>query len=447
MASCLLESSFYPSVKRTLFVCFLTFLYVLLMSVLIHFVFLPMIPSIHAGDGLLLGSDSHRFHFMAVSMAEDMKLYGLGSFELRPRGQAPVGVAAFLYWFFDIYKPFVVLPLNAFLYSVSSACIYYLLCSIMSSRIALISMLPFVLFPGAMSIYSQLHKDVFSIASVCMLALSLSIVVSSKALGLKRYLFSLFLFILSGGLLYLVRPYLIKVAFCGLLLSFFVVFFVFFRHVRFRRKRYKHVVLLSLLLIAFGLWDFVPVKSSKGLSFSEGVSVSVAHKGNTSLSDKVLRKIERVRRGFSNYKHAGSNIDTDIHFEHWSDLLGYLPRAFVVGFTSPFPNMWFEEGRSPGGSLKRLISGFEMIYVYLSLIGVVLLFFCPAPNKEIFFACFAFSVTIIIVYTLVVTNVGALYRFRFGALSLVSCFGLWGWCMFARLIGNRSIVKPFYENV
>ncbi|MEO0279083.1 MAG: hypothetical protein ABIM21_07450, partial [candidate division WOR-3 bacterium] len=79
--------------------------------------------------------------------------------ELRPEGQAPAGIAAIFYFLF-IPKPWVLLPFNACVHAFGGLVLFYLVRDIVrDAKIALISALPFVFFPSAMSWYTQIHKD------------------------------------------------------------------------------------------------------------------------------------------------------------------------------------------------------------------------------------------------------------------------------------------------
>ena len=72
-----------------------------------------------------------------------------------------------------------------------------------------------------------------------------------------------------------------------------------------------------------------------------------------------------MRYGFvTSYPGAGSNIDTDVEFKSIGDILGYLPRAALIGLFAPFPQMWFEAGPQVGYA-GRIVSGLETLLMYL----------------------------------------------------------------------------------
>jgi hypothetical protein len=108
---------------------------------------------------------------------------------------------------------------------------------------------------------------------------------------------------------------------------------------------------------------------------------------------------------------AGSDIDRGIRFRGPGDILRHVPRAMVVGFFSPFPNMWFASGKQVGSG-GRLLSGFETLLSYmvecLALVGLW-------RKRKHVSAWFLFLVTTFgaVALGLVVGNIGALFRLRY----------------------------------
>jgi hypothetical protein len=107
----------------------------------------------------------------------------------------------------------------------------------------------------------------------------------------------------------------------------------------------------------------------------------------------------------------GSNIDMNVQFHSFADLLRYLPRAAVIGFFAPFPEMWFASG-SQVGTAGRLLSGFETILTYmiecLALVGLWRRW--NQPGAWLLFLTSAIGVTAL---GLIVVNIGSLYRVRY----------------------------------
>jgi Dolichyl-phosphate-mannose-protein mannosyltransferase len=107
----------------------------------------------------------------------------------------------------------------------------------------------------------------------------------------------------------------------------------------------------------------------------------------------------------------GSKIDRDVKLNSGGAIIRHVPRAIMVGFFAPFPNMWWQTGKQVGAS-GRLISGFETLLTYmlecLTLIGL----WRGRRNISAWFL-FGFVALGIVALGLVVDNVGALYRLRY----------------------------------
>jgi hypothetical protein len=111
------------------------------------------------------------------------------------------------------------------------------------------------------------------------------------------------------------------------------------------------------------------------------------------------------------YPDASSNIDSNVELTTGADLVRYLPRAAMIGFFAPFPNMWFATG-SQVGTTGRLISGLETIVLYV-IEGFAILSFWRGRRRFSIWLLWLVAATGLISLGLVVVNVGALYRLRY----------------------------------
>ena len=115
-------------------------------------------------------------------------------------------------------------------------------------------------------------------------------------------------------------------------------------------------------------WDLEtpgPARSSPG-STDGARNARVNEPQDSSLNplSQVGARIGQLRRKFIiEYPDAGSNIDSDVQLGTTADLIRYLPRATVIGFFAPFPNMWLATGNQVGSS-GRLMSGLETMVMY-----------------------------------------------------------------------------------
>ena len=107
-----LKTDFFQTNSFRLFAT--VFAYTALTSIGIQFIILPsLLPSLHAGNGLIKGIDSVYFHDLAVIVAKRVQENGWHEWIFRPaRSGIPVGIASFFYVFFGPH-PWLLIPLNA----------------------------------------------------------------------------------------------------------------------------------------------------------------------------------------------------------------------------------------------------------------------------------------------------------------------------------------------
>jgi hypothetical protein len=133
-------------------------------------------------------------------------------------------------------------------------------------------------------------------------------------------------------------------------------------------------------------------------------------------------RIGRLRQRFiERYPGAASNIDTEVTFNHTADIISYLPRAAVIGFFAPFPNMWFASGMQTGRA-GRVLAGLETFATYLfELMAVIGLWLRRDQiSAWLLWVIAALGLTAL---GLVVTNLGTLYRMRYAFWMLLIIIG------------------------
>ncbi len=120
----------------------------------------------------------------------------------------------------------------------------------------------------------------------------------------------------------------------------------------------------------------------------------------------------------------GSVIDPDVRLERRADIIRYLPRAAVIGFFAPFPNMWLNSGTEVGIS-GRILSGLETLVTYaiecFALAGL-----WRARRELAAWLLFTILAIGVIALGLVVNNIGALYRLRYSFWILIVVLGAGG---------------------
>jgi hypothetical protein len=136
-------------------------------------------------------------------------------------------------------------------------------------------------------------------------------------------------------------------------------------------------------------------------------------------------RISFLRSSFINsYPSAGSNIDREVGFKSFYDIVLYLPRAAEIGCCSPFPNMWFEEGPQVGHA-GRLLSGIETLLFYLLEILTVVCLWRHRRNLTAWLLFVTAGIGMLAL-GLVVANIATLYRMRYGFWMLIVILGIKG---------------------
>jgi hypothetical protein len=129
-------------------------------------------------------------------------------------------------------------------------------------------------------------------------------------------------------------------------------------------------------------------------------------------SSNVAGRVDAVRRRFLLlYPQSTSNLDSNVRFSSTADIIRYLPRAAMIGFFAPFPNMWFAGGNQVGSS-GRLLSGIETLAMY-ALELLALLGLWTGRRRFPVWLLASIAAAGLIILGLAVVNVGALYRLRY----------------------------------
>jgi hypothetical protein len=144
-----------------------------------------------------------------------------------------------------------------------------------------------------------------------------------------------------------------------------------------------------------------------------------------------------MRGGFRfTASEAKSNIDHDIGFGSIRDILTYIPRALQIVLLTPFPDQWFSEGSAPANSLMHRVSAFEMTVVYFALIFLPFAIWHWRRRIEIWITSI-FSFSMMLIYGLVICNIGTLYRMRYYYITTIAALGLAGFIILLEQLKNK----------
>lgn len=419
----------------------LVFLYTALVAAFVQLIALPyIIPGWHAGHGLLNGGDWIWFHQLAVEMSENIHMNGWDEWMLRPQGQAPAGIAAAIYTM-TVTELWTVIPLNAAVHATAAVVLIGIIQRLTSRwQYAMLATLPFILYPSAMTWYTQLHKDGFFILGSLVFLFGWVMMVerinnfSNLKVIIKPYL----LIIIGAMLVWVVRPYGVQIM-QGVSLLIALGISVYALVCKKYRQSFGAKSLLIPVLLCFIIVSLTPF-TWQGIDMIEvpsietpivdkpgvGVDKPIEHWRSTlpSQIDSPFYTLATIRNGFiDSYPDAGSNIDTDIRFHSALDVIAYIPRAIEVALLAPFPNMWLESGSSINGSFIRKVSGIEMLGIYFGLL-FALLSFKKWRTKPAWWIIISFCGGMMVIYALVDVNIGTLYRTRYGFIMTIVALGL-----------------------
>lgn len=439
------------------------FCYAICAALIFQKLLLPLIPSMHAGGGLVV-NDSVYFDSVAAALADTIRHEGWGSWRLFPAIGAPgnVGILGALYAIFG-HDPTIIIPVNAALHALGGVLIF-LLAFELSGRISvgtyagLVAGTLFVVFPSALSWYGQMHKDGYAIAG--MLLILLVWVKAVKMPVRRRTWYWLAAGNFAGMLLVgIVRPYALKL----LLIAAAIVLLAIIVHAVTCRKKTKGRSLGVFFLVAvltFGLGVHLTQRLNQDGYLQMGETykrwegaislAAIDHpdairsgdmkwqwESSPWVPDVVENYIEtaaRTRAGLIAYGvrlKAGSMIDEDTAPRNVVEVLAYLPRALQIAVLAPFPSSWFEQQ-----SLTRLVATGEMILYYLCLPGLFFLLYynrSPAVLMALFFSCF-----FLFIYGFTQANIGTLYRYRYAYTSIVMLLGAIGWFFWLEQTGRLA---------
>jgi hypothetical protein len=434
------------------------FAYTILTGLFVQLILLPyMIPAWHSGDGLIKGVDGQQFHTIALRLSETIKTQGWATWEPTPKGQFVSGMAAIFYVL--IYpQPWSVLPLNALLNASACVCLYLTLASLIEDRTkALIASLPFIFFPSNLLWNTQLHNENYAIPGVIFILYGWTLTAkrtggsSKRMVTLVQALNVITLVLIGSILLGLVRIYILSgMSYLFIFIGTALGIYWLFEKMKMREYFFKLLLLLSVAAIMLFAGFSIKSKNSLllnifGLSNEKSLSGMDNYAGNINANswnktewlpevvNGQLKRLAKYRNSFvRDWADGGSSIDLDITFKNAGDMAAYIPRAIQISFLSPFPADWFSTGKKAAGTAMRLESAFEMMFVYFSLFGLPIFIWHFRKQPAVWVILFACT-SMLIIYAMIIPNIGALYRFRYPYLMPLVCFGVAGWiCLISR---------------
>lgn len=396
------------------------FFYVLACGIFVQFVLLPhLIPEFNA-DGLIKGSDALDFHDLAIKRAIAIHEQGWSAWTLRPLGQSPAGITSAVYAVTGLFKPWVMLPLNALLWTFSAWMLLLILQPFTrSTRKAAISTLPFIMAPSALLFLTQIHKDPLVIAGTLVLWFALSRLISSRNTALSWHEGGKHLAWILGGmiLLWIGRPYLMFLS----LISYFIIG-ILLLSADLVQKRFNGTVWIIFVLSAFICFGMTKTKDTQDYTRT-GDKAIVFRASCLGVLDAPFRRMATMRQNYLNvHPKAASKLDEHVALESSWEVLSYTPRALQILLGAPFPSQWM---RSASSSPFSILVDLETFLRYLLFPG--LLWLCWKKRRSLaFWTPWLFFIPWSLIYTITVPNLGTLVRVRFSFVMMLASLGAAG---------------------
>ena len=101
-------------------------------------------------------------------------------------GISPVAISAIVYYFTGIHEPWILVPVNAAVFALGAMGLFNIFCRLSDARIGCLSLLPYVMFPSSVQLYSQIHKDVWSVAGFVWLVFVVTSLADIETLRARR---------------------------------------------------------------------------------------------------------------------------------------------------------------------------------------------------------------------------------------------------------------------
>ena len=415
-----------------LFFCYSTFAALLVQKLL-----LPLLPSIHAGHGLL-AHDSEVFHAAATALAQSIREHGWGSWVWAPASSI-AGNVSILGAFYALFgaDPSVIIPVNATLHALAGVLIFLLGRELWPGRVGyiggLVAATLFVGFPSALTWFGQIHKDGYAITGLLLILYSwvrLTRVADSWQ-GLPAFALRHLIAVILIGF---VRPYFLQVVFAGgLCLLAALIYMVMTRTML--RGQWKAIGygIIAAVVMGIGAWSSGKVVSSDASyamwEAGGGYASSWEWHSNPLIPQRLEKYVEitaKTRAGLIEFglsEQSGSMIDANVAPDSVTAVLAYAPRALQIALFAPFPTTWFEKP-----SLMRLVGAGETLIWYLLVPGVLMAIY--RQRSTALFFCLLYGLFFLYVLGFVNANVGTLYRYRYPFLFIFILVGVMGWVDF-----------------
>jgi 4-amino-4-deoxy-L-arabinose transferase-like glycosyltransferase len=405
-----------------------------------------IMPNLVSRNGIIV-DDAYLYRKEAVALVEILQQKGVSAW-LSASPVLHIKLYSLSYALFGPLLGFNNLsaePLNLIYFLLILYLVFQLGQEVFDRRVGVLAAALIALWPSFLIITTQLLRDPLFIVALLTLAL-MTIRCLMRDHSWRSGLTTGAIGGMAGWVLWIVRRPMWEVVLFIVLLG---IGFLVIRQLRERRVLARNLAGVALLLVAVisvpqvfpmprnplppsaqTLQDGMPLEESPPPSSEEAVTRPVppvlTEQPQTPFGYLVAR-IRRLRQRFIfayDNSNNGSNLDTDVELNSMTDVVRFLPRAAVIGFFAPFPNMWFAP-MGQAARMTRMVAGLETLCMYvIEALALLALWFKRRHLAA--WLLFLAAATGVIALGLVVVNIGTLYRMRYAFWMLVIIVGVAG---------------------
>lgn len=409
------------------------FIYSLATALMFQMLLPILLPSLHAGNGLL-SQDSVYFHQSAIALADEIRRNGWGMWKMWPSPYTTGNVAVLgaVYTIFG-FKPILLLPLNAVLHACGGLCLVLIGRQLFSGNLArvgsLIAGCLYVAFPSSLNWYAQNHKDGY--AALGFLLLILAGIRLLNAITWKES-FVTFLLTLGGlSLTVFVRPNNLQLF---TLLGSGIILIGVCNAIKNKTKFIPCLIYAALIFLSA---VFIKASPHQESSPPQNIASDFAQAWEWRVTPELPIIVDNTFKKLANIRvfmaanalrdGAGSMIDVDHMPADFVSVMQYLPVAGLNGLFAPYPDSWVTN-KSP----FWIVGVIEIAACYLLFPGALWLVWRNRKNLALWWVLLS-TYTLLTAEAFLASNLGTLHRIRYPFLFIFILFGCIGWGYFLRL--------------
>jgi len=329
-------------------------------------------------------------------------------------------------------------PLNLLYYLLILALTYGIAWEAFDEKVALLAGTVVALWPSLLLHTTQLLRDALFIPSMLLLALALLLIVN-RDLSLKQGLL-----VAVAGAFGVLMVWLCRGDSWEIVLAIVILGAAVSALAQARNRRFSAggtLAIALMLLLTAAIPRFVPNYRQSDNPAPSATSGQPELNTASHARWSIARRVALLRHKFIvSYPLAGSNIDTEVELRDAADVIRYLPRAALIGFCAPFPNMWFTRGEQVGRP-GRLIAGAEMLLLY-GVIGLAGLALLRQYRRLSILLLLGIASAGCIALGCVVVNISSLYRMRYAYFILIIILGMKGLLILLPARTRAKVISP-----